>query len=151
MTNTLVRIVLGFVAAVVAVLTFHQGTIWVMSQLGLLKASVYSMSPVPPYGVPRIASLCFWGGLYGAVYGLIWPRLTVPAWFSGVCLGLIAAFVGMIVVAGIKGQPIMYGGASWPIARSLIINGMFGLGTGLFFPVLLSLCLPGGRRGMARP
>ena len=151
MPPLLIRIVLGSVAAEIAVLTFHQGTIWVLISMGLSQGAVYSMVPVPPLGIPRIVNLCFWGGLYGAVYGMVWPRLTIPSWLSGLCLGIIASLVGMFVVASIKGMPIASGWAAWPMARSLIINGMWGLGVGLILPLLLARAMPAARIEVGRP
>ena len=151
MSPMLTRILLGFVAAVIAVLTFHQGTIWVLASMGLAQASVYSLVPVPPLGVPRIVNLCFWGGLYGAVYGAVWPRLTSPSWLSGLGLGILASLVGMFVVASIKGAPVANGWAAWPMARSLIINGVWGLGVGLIMPLLLARAMPAAPIRVGRP
>ncbi len=150
MPALLIRMLLGFAAAVIAVLTFHQGTVWVLGSMGLAQGAIYSTVPVPPLGVPRIVNLCFWGGLYGAVYGLVWPRLTIPSWLSGLCLGILAALIGMFVVASIKGAPVANNWMAWPIARSLIINGMWGLGVGLILPWLLNRAMP-ARIGAARP
>jgi len=133
------RAVLGFAAAVIAVLTFHQGMWEVLHLLdlpGLGMPPPYPIAGVPPWGVPRIISLCFWGGLYGAVFGLLLPRFTWPTWLCGLITGLIAAVVGLIVVPALKGLPI---GAGWvPLSwvRSFLINGSWGLGLGLILPLL---------------
>ncbi len=142
MPPLLIRILMGAVAAEIAVLTFHQGTVLALGSMGLAQGAVYSMVPVPPLGIPRIVNLCFWGGLYGAVYGMVWPRLTIPSWLSGLCLGIIASLVGMFIVASIKGTPIANGWAAWPMARSLIINGMWGVGVGLIAPLLFARVMP---------
>jgi hypothetical protein len=42
----------------------------------------------------------------------------------------------MFIVAPIKGHPIANGWHLWPIARSLLINGFWGLGVGLILPLL---------------
>ena len=131
------RAFLGFIAAAISVLTFHQGMVEVLHGLGLAPFSAYSANPMPPFGVPLIVDLCFWGGLYGVVFGLLRPRFTLPLWLCGLILGIIAALVGMFVVAAIKGMPIANGWQAWPIARSLIINGFWGLGVGLILPLLL--------------
>jgi hypothetical protein len=96
----------------------------------------YPTDPIPPLGVPRILNLCFWGGLYGIVFGLALPRLTAPLWLCGLGLGIIAALVGLLVVPAIKGLPV---GAGWPLGwvRSLLINGCWGLGVGLILPLML--------------
>ena len=131
------RAFLGFVAAAIAVLTFHQGMVAVLHALGLAPLAPFRT----PLGVPWIANLCFWGGLYGAVFGLLAPRFTLPLWVCGLILGIIAALVGMFVVAAIKHAPIANGWQAWPIARSLLINGSWGLGVGLILPLLMPRAL----------
>jgi hypothetical protein len=135
------RALLGFIAAAISVLTFHQA-MWellhVLDLPGLGMPPPYPTRPMPPFGVPLILSLCFWGGLYGAVFGLALPRLTAPLWLCGLGLGIIAALVGMFVVAAIKGQPI---GGGWVLlnwVRSFLINGFWGIGVGLILPLLTS-------------
>jgi hypothetical protein len=131
------RALLGFIAAAISVLTFHQGMVVALHAMGLAPFAAYSANPMPPFGVPLIADLCFWGGLYGLVFGLLLPRFTWPLWACGLILGIIAALVAMFVVAPIKHYPIANGWQAWPIARSLLINGFWGLGVGLILPLLL--------------
>jgi hypothetical protein len=132
-----VRALLGFVAAALSVLTFHQGMVALLHSLGVSSFAPYQLRGVPPFNVPVIADLCFWGGLYGLVFGLLLPRFTWPLWLCGLVLGIIAALVGMLVVAPLKGNPILNGGHLWPISRSLLINGFWGLGVGMLLPLLL--------------
>ena len=135
------RALLGFVAAAISVLIFHQAMWAALHSLalpGLAMPAPYPTEPVPPFGIPRIVNLCFWGGLYGIVFGLLLPRLTAPLWLCGLGLGVIAALVGLLVVPAIKGLPI---GAGWvPLSwvRSLLINGFWGLGVGLILPLLMT-------------
>ncbi len=150
MPSPVPRMLLGFLAAVLAVLTFHQITLWLLGLLGLIQASPYSLTPVPPWGVPRIVSLAFWGGVYGAVFGLLWPSFAKPAWVSGLVMGIVAALVGMFVVAAIRGQPAAYGWSIGPILRSLVINGVWGIGLGLFCSLLLPPPEPKGYRTHVR-
>ena len=132
------RAVLGFIAAAVSVLIFHQAmweALHLLALPGMGMPPAYPMDPIPPWGVPRIVNLCFWGGLYGIVFGLVLPRLTAPAWVCGLGLGIIAALVGLLVVPAIKGLAV---GGGWPLGwvRSLLINGFWGIGTGLILPQL---------------
>lgn len=83
------RALLGFVAGALSVLIFHQGT-WALLYALDLMPPPYPMDPVPPWGVPLTIDFCFWAGLYGAALGLIWPRLTIPPWFAGMGVGVIA-------------------------------------------------------------
>ncbi len=127
---------LGFVAAAISVLTFHQGMWALLYAVGSIPNPPYPTRPMPPFSVPLIVDLCFWGGLYGAVFGLLRPRFTWPLWLDGLVMGIIAALVGMFIVAPIKGAPVAGGWMAWPILRSLLINGSWGIGVGLILPLL---------------
>ena len=133
------RALLGFIAAVISVLIFHQGmwaALHTLALPGLAMPPPYPIDPIPPWGIPRIINLCFWGGLYGIVFGRILPRLTAPLWLCGLGLGVIAALVGILVVPAVKGLPI---GSGWILlnwVRSLLINGFWGIGVGLILPQL---------------
>ncbi|MBL6456212.1 hypothetical protein JMJ55_12835 [Belnapia sp. T6] len=140
------RALLGFLAAVLAVLTFHQGMWGILHLLGMMPRPPYPMNPVPPLGVPLLVNLCFWGGLYGLVYGLVLPRLPrAPGWLLGLGLGLLAALVGWFVVAPLKGQPIAAGWVPARMLLSVLINGAWGIGVGIILPMLLPR--PGLLRG----
>ena len=128
------RIALGFVAAVISVLTFHQG-MWAIFHFlalpGLGMPAPFPTDGVPPFGVPRIVSLCFWGGVWGALFGAVWRGPRSSNWWAGIILGVAAALTGLFVVAAIKGLPI---GGGWVLnnwIKSLLINGTWGLGVGL--------------------
>ena len=53
-------LVLGFIAGALAVVTFHQGMVLILSSVGLIQSRVYAMRGVPPFGV-RLYSLRFPG------------------------------------------------------------------------------------------
>ena len=134
------RALLGFLTAAISVLTFHQlmiGLLHIAAIPGLEVAAIpYRFNPVPPLGIPVILNLCFWGGLYGLVFGIVHPKLKGPMWLNGLFFGLAAVLVGYFVVAPIKGNPI---GGGWVInnwIRSILINGSFGVGIGLMYPPL---------------
>lgn len=138
-TSPAMRCLLGFVAAAISVLTFHQG-MWALLHVadlpGLGMPPPYPTDGVPPLGVPRILDLCFWGGLYGLVFGLLVPKFTWPLWLCGLITGIIAVLVGFLIVPAIKGLQI---GGGWALVnwlRSLLINGCWGIGIGLIFPLL---------------
>jgi hypothetical protein len=134
------RALLGFIAAAISVLTFHQ---WMWAALhflnlpGLGMPAPYPFGPTPPWGVPRVIDLAFWGGLYGIVFGLALPKLRPPYWLDGLALGIIAALVGMFIVAPIKGNPIAGGWQLTSWVRSFLINGFWGIGVGLILPLML--------------
>ena len=112
-----------------------------LAEIGWAPLAPFRTTPVAPFGVPVIVSLCFWGGLYGAVFGLLMPRFTLPLWLCGLILGVIAALVGMFIVAPIKGNPIAGGWVPAIMLRSLAINGCWGFGVGLILPMLMPRAL----------
>jgi hypothetical protein len=65
------------------------------------------------------------------------PRLTAPLWLCGLGLGIIAALVGLLLVPAIKGLPIGGGWAVTSWLRSFLINGFWGIGTGLIFSLTM--------------
>jgi hypothetical protein len=138
MQDTLKRAVLGFAVAVVSVLTFH-AAVWEAFHLSGLMPPPYPMRPVPPFGAPQIVSLCFWGGVWGALFGLVLPTLpmSIPMWVKGLGLGIVAALFGLFVVAPLKGQPIAGSWQAASLLRSFAINGCWGLGVGLMLPLVL--------------
>src|ERR1700757_1215048 len=97
----------------------------------------YPTDGVPPFGVPRIINLCFWGGVWSAVFGLVLPRLPAyPMWCLGLGLGIAAALVGLFIVPLIKGLPVAGGWSAMTFVRSVLINGFWGIGVGLLLPIL---------------
>jgi hypothetical protein len=133
------RALLGFVAAVLSVLIFHQGMWALLYALGMMPRAPYPMAPlVPPFGIPIIVNLCFWGGVYGAVFGLALPSLPrAPMWLLGLCLGLLAALVSWFVVAPLKGLPMAAGFDPARMLVSVLINGFWGIGVGVILPMLM--------------
>ena len=145
MTTAPMRALLGFAAAALSVLTFHQGTWALLHAAGLMPAAPYPTRPVPPLGVPLIVNFCFWGGLYGLAFGLALPRLPrAPMWLLGLGLGLLATAVGWLVVAPLKGQPVAGGFVPLRMLVSVLINGAWGIGVGMVLPLL------GAKRSVAR-
>ena len=127
----------GFAAGAVSVLVFHQGIWALLHALGLMPPA-FPTAPVPPFGVPRVYDLCFWGGLYGAAFGVVFPRLPARGmWFQGLILGLIAELGALFLVPAIKGLPLAFGGATRVILISTLINGPWGIGVGIFSPLVL--------------
>ena len=102
-------VVVGFVAGSVSVLIFHQLGFLIANELGLLKVPLYSMRPLPPFGVPAILSSAFWGGLWGIAAAFVVPRL--PQAVDGplgwmLFAGVIVTLVKWFVVLPIKGAPV---------------------------------------------
>jgi hypothetical protein len=136
MPPSLNRALLGFVVAVISVLALHQGMWELLHLLGLMPPW-YPTVGIPPLEVPWIIDLCFWGGVWGAVFGLVLPRLPgYPMWFLGLGLGIAAALAGLFIVPLIKGLPVGGGWVATAFVRSFLINGCWGIGVGLIMPLL---------------
>lgn len=144
MPNVAIRMTLGFIAAVISVLTFHQG-MWEALHLAGMMPPAYPTVAMPPFGVPLIVDLCFWGGIWGAVFGLVLPGLPqrVPMWLLGLGLGVAAALFGIFVVPLLKGVPISGNLTVAVFKRSFPINGFWGIGVGLILPLLMRAVLRG--------
>ncbi|HEY7382756.1 MAG TPA: hypothetical protein VH835_01625 [Dongiaceae bacterium] len=135
-------LVIGFVAGALAVFIFHQLTILLLSLGAATPGNVYSMRPIPPFGVPAVFNQAFWGGLWGCVFALVADRFprSWPLWLAGLVFGAVGpTLVGWFVVAPLKGNPVAQGFDAARMWRGPVINGMFGLGLGIFFDLLRRL------------
>jgi hypothetical protein len=128
-------VVNGFIAGAIGVLVFHQGMLLVMHALGLAPFAPYSLLPTAPFGVPRVLSTAFWGGLWGIALIFFMnrvrgaDRLWVALLFGAVLPSLVAA----LVVGPLKGQDIARWLAAAMLLRAFVINGAWGLGTALTY------------------
>lgn len=123
-------LILAFAAGFLATLFFHQGGLWLLNLAGKAALPSWDMSAVPPFGVPRVLSLAFWGGLWGIVLWAIVRRVTGPRfWMLAIVLGaLLPSLVAWFVVFPLKGtelsEPLIIG--------ALILNGLWGLGVAVY-------------------
>lgn len=128
----------GFVAAVLAILTAHQGMVLVLTRFELLGVPagipVWNLDP-NAFGVPVLVSQCVFGGLYGIGFALLAPG-RVPLWLGGLLTGIAAALVGLFIVGPLKGGPVAGGWDLLAWARPLLVNGVFGVVLGWAYPVV---------------
>jgi hypothetical protein len=146
MSGTLGRAVLGFVAAALSVLIAHESVIYVLHMLGRVARSAWTLTPpVPPFGVPYLLNLVFWGGLWGILFAFIHPLLPGRMmWLKGLIFGaMVVVFGGWILVPLIKGQllglPNQELFSAFDPQRmlnsTLIVCG-YGLGLGVFYGLI---------------
>jgi len=130
------RLVAGFAAAFLATLVFHQIGVELCHLVGLTPNTPYNLHPVPPFSVPQVISLSFWGGVWGIVYVLVersFPRWPGGYWGGAIIFGAIVPTVfSWFVVAWLKGLPLGYGFHFPGLVVGPIVNGLWGLGTGVF-------------------
>ena len=143
MDNTLLtRILLGFVAGAVAVVTAHEIIDYILHAAGIFPRVPWSMTPAAVAGVPQIVSDMFWGGLWGILFALISDRvpggnLTV----KGLIFGIVGpAILGVfILVPLITGRfPLFFGGDIKLLGSVLLILAGFGAAMGWLYGFLAS-------------
>jgi hypothetical protein len=126
------RLTLGFAAGALAHLIFQGLLGAILYALDLRPALVWSVVPVPPFGVPVTLNNMFWDGLWGSLYGLAAPRLSrmVGRFGGGVLLGLASLALYLAVVLPLKGSGL----PALPRLLELVAFDMtFGLGTAFLF------------------
>lgn len=134
----------GFVAGFLATLVFHQSGFTLLQKAGLAGGVAYDMRPVPPFGVPAVVQLAFWGGVWGIAFALgerAIARCPGGYWLGAILFGaIVPTLVFWFVVLPLKGLPIGFGLRFPGVVVAPIVDAMWGLGTAVF----LSL-RPGGR------
>ena len=120
----------AFAAGFVSTLVFHQAVILLFYTLGAFSRAPWNFAPVPPFGVPSVLSLAFWGGVWGIA---LWPLLKGAAgsayWIRAAVLGAVGpTAVALFVVLPLKGGAFAAGWDPKIIIGGLIVNGVWGLG-----------------------
>lgn len=140
--TSLRHVVIGFIVGAIAVVTAHQLMLVALTAAGLIKAQAWSMATVPPFGVPNIVNSMFWGGLWGALFAVIWTKLPGGAmWLKGLIYGLCVVVISnWLLLPLIKGkifgqanQLLFAGGDPKRLLAGALILGVFGLVTGLLY------------------
>ncbi len=129
-------IIAGFIAGFVSVLIFHQLGFLISNELGLTKAQLYSLRPLPPLGVPAILSSAFWGGLWGIAGAYLVPRLPISmdgpvGWI--LFAGIVVTLVNWFVVLPIKGAPVGGGFRMPGVVVVPLVYAFWGFGMWLIF------------------
>jgi hypothetical protein len=129
------RALLGFIAGFLATIIFHQIALQLLHMAGVTPRAAWPMQPVPPFGVPAVISLSFWGGVWGAIMIPIIDRFRgTQYWIWAIVFGAIApTLVAWFIVAPLKHQPIAGGWKPATMMIGPIVNAAWGLGTALFY------------------
>lgn len=125
------RIVKYFAAGFVATLTFHQAAVALLNATGLVSRRAYPMAAVPPFGVPQVLSLAFWGGVWGIILGLYLQKVSKKKqWSAAVVFGaLFPTLVAWFLVAPLKGLPLAGGWDFRAMLAAVVVNAVWGFGT----------------------
>ena len=133
------RILFGFIAGFLATLIFHQVVVALLWWAGVAPFGPFSMVATQPFGVPAVISLAFWGGVWGIFFGLIdisFPRGS-GYWLTAFLFGaILPTLVALLVVLPLKGRPMGGGWQPALLITAFLINGAWGVGSGLILKVL---------------
>ncbi|HYA40678.1 MAG TPA: hypothetical protein VEF34_05220 [Syntrophobacteraceae bacterium] len=133
------RVVFGFTAGFLAVLIFHQLTLWLLWGIGWAPFAPYSTAVTKPFGVPAVISLALWGGVWGVLFALVEPGFPAHGgyWAAAFLFGaVLPSLVALFVVLPLKGRPVGGGWHPALLMTAFMINGAWGVGVGLFFRIL---------------
>ena len=133
------RIVFAFIAGFLGTIVFHQIALELLHLGHLAPMGAWSMKPVPPFGVPSVISLSFWGGIWGIVMMPVIDRRRGAAyWLMAIVFGAIApTLVAWFVVAPLKHLPMAGGFRPRALMIGPIVNGAWGLGTAIFYQLFV--------------
>jgi hypothetical protein len=135
--STPTRLMIGFIAGFISVLTLQSGLIAIFYAAGAtVPFPPWSMAPVPPFGVPQSLSAAFWGGLWGVAYAFLEPKLTARLgwWAGGLVFGAVLPLLVLWFVAlPLKGLPVGGGFVLPMVLQAIVLHAGFGLGTAIIF------------------
>ena len=135
-------IIKAFIAGFVAVLTFHQGLVWLLDFQGIILATPWNMTPVAPLGVPAVISAALFGGLWGILLWLLIRNAMAAGYYVGaIILGAVfPSLVALTLVSWLKNGHDTQGMIdAWNVNRvgiALAVNGAWGLGLAVFMRVM---------------
>jgi hypothetical protein len=124
----------AFVAGFLSTLTFHQAVIGLFYLADVFKRPPWNLAPTEPFGVPAVLSLAFWGGAWGIPIWYLMRHATGAAyWVRAIVFGAIGpTVVAILVVSRIKMGDFSAASNAQFWIGGLIVNGVWGLGLGLF-------------------
>lgn len=143
------RLFLGFVAGALAMLIFHQTALQLLYWAGLASNPAFRLSAVPPFNVPMVVSVTFWGAIFGGLLSLM-PRRSGNAAFRGLGYGAFALLMTWFVVRPLAGHPVAFGWHPQPMLLSGIASLAWGFGLALIQPILSPRCLVQRSKAWAR-
>lgn len=135
-TNRPPLVIRGAVAGMLAVLTFRQAALLILSLPGLTPPPSFGLKPSPGMVVPALAGVALWGALWGAFLALLLARCRAGRayWTMGLVLGaLLPTAVSVAAVLAAKGP------AAFDIVEllvGLVVNGAWGIGTAILLMLL---------------
>ena len=136
MTIASSRVFLGCAAGALSMLIFHQVTLQMFFWLGLSPQPAFRVALVPPFNVPLVVSLTFWGAIYGGIYGYFLPWMKSWRSVGGILAGLAATLLAWFVFLPLMGRHAAFSWQAWPMLRSFIAYQLWGLGLAIVLPLM---------------
>lgn len=146
---SLKALILGFVAGAIATLTVHELVKGIFFDAGVLPLQPWDMTPIDggPFAgsLPKIASAVFWGGVWGALMGVLFGREPEGALtLRGLAFGIAGpALIGVfLLVPLIKGSAPFLGGNLEAMGAVLCILAAWGAVSAWLFGLFSYARLP---------
>lgn len=123
----------AFIGGFLATLIFHQG-VWALLHLAAAVPPPFNMAPTQPFGVPKVISLAFWGGVWGLpIWWLIRHSHGPKFWLKAAAFGALGpSLVALAIVVPLKGGAFMAGWNPKFLVGALILNAAWGIGLALY-------------------
>jgi len=140
--QTLERVVIGFIAGYLATIIFHQLTLEALWALGISPFPPFSFAVTEPFHIRAVFSLAIWGGVWGIIFALVSGSFARIGnyWADAFLFGaIVPSLVALLIVLPLKGKPLAGGWDGAFLLTVFIINGAWGLGTGIILRLLSSL------------
>ena len=133
--RTFVSLLAAFAAGWAATLAVHQPAVGLLHQFGFVGSAPFATHATAPFGIEHVWSLAFWGGVWGIVLMLAAKRQRLmPLTLFGLVFGAIApTLVAWFIVTPLRGQSIAQGWNSARLWIGPLVNGLWGIGTALFW------------------
>jgi hypothetical protein len=97
------------------------------------------MAATRPFGVPAVVSLALWGGVWGVLFASVDGRFPRGSgyWAAALLFGaVLPSLVALLVVLPFKRQHLAGGWHVPLLATAFLVNGAWGIGTGLILQTL---------------
>lgn len=125
-----------FLAGFISTLVFHQGLLAALHAGGLFPRAAWNMAAVPPFGVPQVLSLAFWGGVWAIAiwYGMRFTGLS-GTWIWVLAGAILPSIVALGLIMPMKGIPV----DGKLIIGALILNAAWGLGVAVLLRLMAKI------------
>lgn len=131
----------AFIAGFIAMLTFHQGLLWLLDRAQVIPATAWSMASAPLIGIPVVLALGLWGGLWGLVIWFLIRNAEAAGYYVGAIIlaAILLSAVALTAVPlalGTSVQALIGGFSLHRVGVEMALNGCYGLGLAVFMRIM---------------